>query len=335
MTIYKNDTFYKSDKNSFGNQVKKISKLGKHLHNLHRYAQTQTIGYSYHPLLNFFFQQYHQHMIKSCAGLVYCETVKENSTVADIFDEFVAVMREVAVKIKLRKAIASWESKINKNLQRINELEFKLFNSYPQLCVIRLDLYHQERKFLPEQIKVFVNKDRECSYIDLSDGVVSSVPRAVRVPIEVVQKDREHLFANMKGKPDLFRYLKGYVWRIEFTPRAGYHLHLVLFFDGSHVKDDQGLATKIGEYWRDKITQGDGYFDNVNMRRKERWGGTWVLGQIGHWELEKRANLRRYVLGYPCKTNQLVQVMPKKGTHLFGSGLVNRRKLEQRGRPRH
>jgi len=158
-------------------------------------------------------------------------------------------------------------------------------------------------------------------------------PLRVLVPFEVVQSDRQRMFANMKGKPSLFKHLVGYVWRIECTPQAGYHLHVALFFHGSWVDDSSNLAQRIGEYWRDSITPGRGRFQNVN-RAWNKDSPHYGLGTINHFDVTKRANLSEKVLKYLCKDTQLVQVLPYAGCNLFGSSFAHRDNSKGRGRPR-
>jgi len=153
-----------------------------------------------------------------------------------------------------------------------------------------------------------------------------------RIALEEVQKDRKRLFTNLKGKPSLFKHLVGYVWRIEFGRQAGYHLHVLFFFDGAYVQKHEYIAQEIGYYWRDVITQGRGYFENCN-RKKSKYGEAWALGEIDHWDAIKRHKLS-YALQYFCKTSQLVQVVPYVGCRLFGCGFVHRQRKVHGGRPR-
>lgn len=46
----------------------------------------------------------------------------------------------------------------------------------------------------------------------------------------------------------------GYVWKLEYGPEKGYHMHLLVFFDGSMVRKDQALAYLIGKYWSGEHT---------------------------------------------------------------------------------
>lgn len=333
--IYRNTLFHTEYVTKKGKHGRTISTLGKHLESLHSYSQLYSSEWTFSPLIAFFFEQYRKHPIKD-----YFPVLDENDPdgfSAYLFNDFVTTMRKNALVTKLKKEVADWESKPQKNMTRLIKFEAALFERYARLMVIRLDFNYHKAIFTPEEVERKVTeamRRREGDQADYLSGKDISKPQVVegRIALEEVQKDRAHLFANMKGKPSLFKHLVGYVWRLEYTRMAGYHMHVLFFFDGSHVQKHEHIAQEIGCYWRDVITEGRSYFENCN-NNKSKYGDAWALGQIDHWDIAKRENLRN-AMQYVCKTSQLVQVVPYDGCHLFGSGFVRRRRMVIGGRPR-
>lgn len=332
------DLYYRTTIKSNGQRQTKVSSLGEHLPHLHLYTYLYRPHYTYHPALMFFFEEYRKHEIRHCSGYGARDVIDSKGAITDIFDHFVSILRIRAVETKLKKKISDWESKTKKNKARTRELEDKLFSRHARLTVIRLDLDYRSASFTTEEIDQFQYKEsvdkgkaieRYWNGADLSHQELYEC----RVAFEEVQRDRQRLFANMKGKPSLFEHLLGYVWRIECSPKAGYHLHVALFFNGAKVEHHEWLAQQIGQYWEECITQGRGRFHNCN-RDWDKKSPHYGLGVINHYDQDKRANLRDKVLSYLCKGRQYVQVLPYAGCNLFGSGFAHRDHAKGRGRPR-
>lgn len=331
--VYGNASYHTEYIRNDGRKGRTISSLGRHLESLHSYSRIYTSEYTFSPLITFFFEQYRKHPIKEYFTLL---DAHDDSSV-ELFNDFVTTMRKNALASKLKKTVSDWESKSNKNMERLDEFEAALFERHARLMVIRLDFNYHKATFTPEELErelAEAMRRKERDQADYLSGNDISTPQVVegRIALEEVQKDRAHLFANMKGKPSLFKHLAGYVWRIEFTRKAGYHMHVLFFFDGSEVQKHEHLAQEIGYYWQDVITKGRSYFENCNTK-KLRYGDDWALGQIDHWDGVKRDKLRK-AMQYFCKKNQLVQVIPYKNCHLFNCEFAHRRRKVRAGRPR-
>lgn len=331
--IYESELFSTAYKTANGQQRTTISSLGKHLRHLHKYSQIFSRDYTYSPLLNFFLEECRKHPIKD-----YFPPIDGYDRLGvDLFNDFVATMRKNAMACKLKKRVADWESKPKKNMKRLVNFERGLFERCGRVMAVRLDFNYHKATFAPSEIDQIIDEAAKQKYHDLTDFLAGhdiSTPRVIegRVALEEVQKDRKRLFTNMKGKPSLFKHLLATTWCIECGRSAGYHLHVVFFFDGSQVQKHEHYAQEIGDYWRDAITQGRGYFENCN-RKKEKYGDSWAFGEIDHWDTAKRGKLIN-ALQYFCKTNQMVQVVPYAGCQLFGCGFVRRQRKVRGGRPR-
>lgn len=335
MVIYTDLWFYLEPTGVNGRPVKKVSSLGEHIERLHKYSLLYSNGYTFSPLIAFFFEQFRKHPIKDYTLVLDKHDPDRFSY--ELFNDFVTTMRREAVVTKLKKKISDWNGKFKESRDRIAEFDAEIFNEYSRLMVIRLDFYYHKAVFTEEEVEKLYAEEVEQKARDLSDyldGADISTPKAIegRIALEEVQKDRKRFFANMKGKPSLFKYLVGYVWRIEYTRGAGYHMHVMLFFNGEFVDKHEHYAQEIGRYWRDVITQGRGYFENCNLK-KAKYRDAWALGRIDHWDGAKRGKLRK-AMEYFCKTSQVVQVVPYPKCRLFQTVIIRRQRKRAGGRPR-
>lgn len=315
------------------------SELGRMLPHLDRFAGLFASGNQFHPHLAFFLEEYRRHPIRRWHGGLLRSVSGPEDELAREFDDFIATMRTRAKEVRLRKRAANWESKLRKNDKRLHEVESQMFAKYTRVVAVRLDCHRLARVLTSEELNDFLARHHQ-RQPDFERAMVEGTelpcgfPHKIRVPFEQIQADREKFFRNMKGKRSLFRHLVAYVWRIEFTPAAGYHLHLALFFDGSQVKgtSHKWLAGQICDYWAEAITEGKGYAINVNKNWDER-DPNCGIGVIDRLDARKRHRLL-HLLGYLNKVNQQVLVMPYEGCNTFGAGIIKGHRKGYGGRPR-
>jgi len=167
-------------------------------------------------------------------------------------------MRRDALQSNLKKKVADWESKAKSNMDSLNGFESALFKRCSRLVVVRLDLHHKKVVFSPDELDAILQKEEKQKFDDIQNllaGREISQGRALEgnVSLEDLKHNLKRLMANIKGKPSLFRHLVGYAWCIEFARVAGYHAHMVLFFDGQYVEKHEHYAHEVGQYWMDTI----------------------------------------------------------------------------------
>lgn len=319
-----------------GKEMRRVSALGKHCSRLSDYALSFNPEFSYSPLLRHFYQEYERHPIRAWGDAGMMISGKIGQKEIELFDDFVKVLRDVAVKERLKAKVLDWESKWRKNKSRIEKMETELFERHARLVVVRVDfMYHKEVLSEEEVGKMVAAQNHMHSRFRGSDRQQNGSGNLIcLVSFEEVQKDRQKFTEKMRSHPEIFRYLVGYAWRIEYTPRVGYHMHFVLFFDGSKVQRHEYLAEQVGHLWVQEITQGRGYYHNVNRDRDKIWEKKWVLGPIDHWDHDRRKILVEDVLSYFYKGRQRIQMLPYKGANLFGTMTLKRRATRRVGRPR-
>ena len=303
------------------------------------YYDVYVPGMIYHPTIQFFLDQYRRHAIAQLLPTEQPGIVMGNgATVAEVFQDFVQTLKFEAGAQRLRKRMADHDAKLAKNQKRLREFEKELFRRCSRPVIARVDFGFKSALFSAQDLKELANRDaiedfdRHKIYASGGELDGRALP-AVRVSFEEVQRYRAKLFENMKGKPSLFKHLVGYVWRIEYGRKSGFHLHVLLAFDGAHVRQHEWLTQNIGEYWVKEITQGRGRFHNCNAdwdKDSARYG----LGAIAWHDDRLRGNLADGVLPYLAKFDQYVLARPYKNCKLMGSGFMHRHKPSPRGRKR-
>ena len=138
-------------------------------------------------------------------------------------------------------------------------------------------------------------------------------------------------FLNNNRSNKLFMHQVGYIWKLEYGVRKGHHFHVMLFFDGSKVRQDVVYAKAIGEYWVEVITNGKGVYFNCNHKKADYlYLG---IGQVKHSDTEMRKNLLK-AANYLCKKEQYLYLQLSKRMRTIGKGQILPPKVSSVGRPR-
>jgi hypothetical protein len=190
----------------------------------------------------------------------------------------------------------------------------QLFHRFARLEVIRLDLGYQQ-------------------------GMNISYSELIR--------HREQLTRYLREKHDGNAHV-GFIWKLEYGLKKGYHFHMMIFMDGSRVQQSILHGMMIGKHWNTAITNGLGTSFNCNGKMREyRDCG---IGRVDYYDVSKTNSLFR-ASDYLTKHDPYVEIMQcvesdqawRNGNvslsrqiqngRVFGKGELPR--LESRGRPRH
>jgi len=177
------------------------------------------------------------------------------------------------------------------------------FNKYSKLLVVRLDLAYRKGYFL-NRSDVFgddlskVKRDWQDLYIALNDGLVPE--------------------------------LSGHIVTIEYGVLTGFHLHVLLMFNGSMHSSDIVIAGIIGRHWVKKTTAGKGRYYSCNRYpKKYKHLG---IGMIQYHDRQLRFNLIWHVAKYLVKADTVI-TSRCPGERTFFKGWTPSCE-ENRGRPR-
>jgi hypothetical protein len=167
---------------------------------------------------------------------------------------------------------------------------------------------------------LFDEKRRPLLVIRLDIGYGKDAAEAVTV--EQAMADYREFINKRRGKPSVFRHMVGYVAKLEYSSVKRYHFHLMLFFDGSKVRNHSYYGEEVGKYWRDEVTQRRGTYYNCNrhLNRYKRCG----IGRVDYRDSVKRRDVL-YALSYLTKSEQSVMVKTSKGGRTFFMGQLRKR----------
>lgn len=294
-------------KNSFGKDVYHRTRLGDEV--LKSMQFIFGICYNY-PIYRFnpYVELFIRHVLErksenheSIYDLYYSRGCGYWRNKTDVLNECIANLRKEAQGSRFKRIIADYQRGPDKNYKGLVEYINELFERYSKLLVIRIDLHYGA---------------------DICHAVT----------YQKAQEDRERFFNNMRSNA-LFDHLISCTWRLEFGLIKGFHYHMLLFFNGSEVCRDVFKAQKIGEYWRDVITKGQGTYYNCNAEQEE-YGEHCGIGMVTYKDAPKRANLLNKVCRYFIKPDYYIRVIEPNVGRTFGRGEMPEPKIDQRGRPR-
>lgn len=166
------------------------------------------------------------------------------------------------------------------NHQSLCDLMEALFDCHSRLMAVRVDLGYGEL---------------DSPYIDY----------------ETARHHREQ-FCRTFYTHDLFRYLLGHAWKLEWQPKKGFHYHFIFFFDGHQCRKDITQARLIGELWRQTITGDQGVYYNCNLDAERRYHYN-AMGRIDYHDFQKKRGLFE-VARYLTKIDEYAAMLVKDRT---------------------
>lgn len=142
------------------------------------------------------------------------------------------------------------------------------------------------------------------------------------VSFDQVGADREALIRELHKMPD--NKFMGYVLRVEWGPKKGYHLHMLALLDGHKAHDRTGIAREIGTAWTN-VTKGKGtHWEPKELKGEER--GTDMIHRKVPTERAALLHAARYL----CKAGHYIEFYRGKGVRTFFHGRTPTTKSEAR-----
>ncbi|WP_336936233.1 YagK/YfjJ domain-containing protein [Acinetobacter beijerinckii] len=214
--------------------------------------------------------------------------------------------------------ISSYKSLITENQSKI----------WQELRAFRLQ-EKRNRKSLFEYLTKLTQHYAKLLFVRVDLGI--QFKHQFDVGIEEFNFYMSRLLKRVHDQDTCFNDLQGYAWAIEQGEKKGYHCHLLLIYDGHKHQNDFGLASMVGECWKE-ITEDKGCFFTSNTPEyKHRLEEKGVLG-IGmiHRENSQQVlnaiNAAMYLVN-PEKDGQYLRAWVKS-MRTFGRGQyeLNRRR---------
>lgn len=198
------------------------------------------------------------------------------------------------LKSEIERDLHQFRLQEQDNTDSLLEYVEELFNHYSKLLIVRVDLGY------------------------LNDS-------KVQITIEQFYRHFEIMRNRLSNQDTFFSNLHGYSWAIEQGKERGYHVHLLLMYDGTKVQNGSYYAQRVGEKWQ-QITQGHGSYFNLHSKdyiNKLRMAGCDIgIGMVSRnneGDLERLRTVIEYLTD-PAKDVQRLRVKYVKNMQTFGKG---------------
>ncbi|WP_420996551.1 hypothetical protein ACKI2N_032780 [Cupriavidus sp. 30B13] len=253
---------------------------------------------------------------------------------AEVFNDFIAYMRQEAARLEVRKAIRDWKYGMTSvQKEGITEYLRTMPNRTTKLLAVRCEL--QYREVAQSVADILVRAVEEgMPALRVEDLVEEELPECrARLDSAVAMRDRDRFLSNRYGRDrSLFDPMIGHVWKIEQSGAGIIHHHVLFLFDGQVVKDDLTRLELIFRRW-EAITGGAGYGHSSHYD-KQRFAsiGRWHYGNIdGPVALEA---MIADVANYFTKDTQLLRSKPALKARTLTMGRAHKQREGGPGRPR-
>lgn len=292
---------------------------------------------TYAPHIELFFELFLSHPVAGSRGQPNSH-IPGGRIQADVYNEFVDLLRRVAANRNLDRAMHNWATNGHRNGEKLDRYLAGLFTRSGSLTVVHLNVVHTTQhanlEFTPWE-------EQEKFLRDLATA--------------------RQIFLNRRSNhPALFEHMKGYVWSIETSLPEGFSLHLTLFFDTAGLAHsgnlNGGLDTPlalghipasqrprvtfpqlVGEYIIRVATKGKGRYRICHQ--DPTYYPDWPYGIIEANDLQSRNELAD-VLGHLAMKHDLARLknLPKGGRGkprnppFFGIGRLEARRSNEKVR---
>lgn len=224
----------------------------------------------------------------------------------DTLNGCVTAIRDKVNSAAFKANVRNFRRSADKNTKELLKYIRLLFRDHSRLLVLRIDLGYR---------KEFCNGIQKTSDISLADVK------------QHWAKLLKHLDKLLPEKSKI-----GFARKIEFALLKSHHIHLMLFLDGSIVREDITLARLVGEAWMsEEITGGRGIYFNCNAK-KDQYTHLGI-GMVAHDDLERRRGLE-IAAQYLTKPDYYIKLAEQTVGQVFAKGNMPKPKPSRLGRPR-
>lgn len=122
---------------------------------------------------------------------------------------------------------------------------------------------------------------------------------------------------NNRRSNQLFRGLVGHIWKLDYDFRHGYYFHFIFVFSDTTGMSSHELSSKIGEYWKVKLTEGKG-----TWCAPKKWPGSpaeMSLDHVGREDSVLRTELLK-LFYYLTMKDQYIKFGIDRSGKRFGHG---------------
>ena len=215
--------------------------------------------------------------------------------------------------------------------QILNQLYLRLFNAisndedYKKAIQLRKDKSLNQNKKAKGLIRKLINKFSKLTVIRID----FSINRKFKITLELLKAYLSIFLKKLHSPNDKVPPIVGFIWKLEYGIKKGYHYHFIFFMNGNLNDSDTFYADQLCKLWM-SITQNKGYYYSCNHNKTAY--KKLALGILVHDDHEKIETLYS-VVDYITKADQFIIEKTLKNHRTFG---YSTRKLEKSkaGRPR-
>ena len=281
---------------STGRKLNNLLKTGRYLH-----AEYYS-SYALPPEVEMFLVCLNGSRIR-WAELAWWEDISSPESVQAwvlVLNELVDSVRQAAERRAFVRRKQHIQRRIRKNLKSVLSGMVTAFQRHSKILALRLDVGFHKVSLNPQMHPKLSHK--------------------------VVDDARKKLLTFIRKR--FGKSLVWYLWKLEFGPDKGFHLHWVIFLNGSDHAQDINLTREVGEYWRSEVVPGDGVYFNCSAE-KQRYREC-ALGALS------AANPRiwnglAYIAFYLTKIDYFVGAHISKNRRTLGMGTVKKSDGEKPG----
>lgn len=156
-----------------------------------------------------------------------------------------------------------------------------------------------------------------------------AIDREFKITLTLLKTYLSIFLKKLHAPNDKIPPVVGFIWKLEYGIKKGYHYHFIFFMDGNLYKQDTYFAQQLGELWK-SITQNKGSYHSCNHDKVSY--KKLAIGTLAHDDQEKIDTLY-LVVDYITKTDQFI--IEKTPTNLRTFGYSTRKYERSKiGRPR-
>lgn len=227
----------------------------------------------------------------------------QSSLMCGYLNSFIQTIRHIDTNVAVIEAMRKFRRSAADNYRSVTEYVTAMFNVHSRLLIVRVDLGYKKSPY-----DFHGNNE---------------------IPIEEFLDHRKHLLNDLQ-RHWVFEDLHGYVIKAEHGRDKGFHLHCLLMFNSSEVRQGISHGTRIGKFWIDQITQGKGLYYNCNQKGTYFYSG---VGMVNHNDAEKRLGID-FAVKYMTKSDAIMR-LSLGNARIISRGIMPKIRDVKLGRPRY
>ncbi len=219
----------------------------------------------------------------------------------------IAALRSAITTESFRKDEEKWTKRTTRARARFFRVFKNALAQHARVLVIRIDFGLKRHEYANPKEPLALDTPEESR-----DGLKEALLK--RLNFKEIDTAREKTLRQVRET--FGASLLGYIWKLEFGARKGFHYHCVFLLNGSVHRQDISIGNQIGKFWQRYAPHGLGLFWNCNAHRQQYKFpalGTIRYHESGHW---RGLN---HIADYLSKPDFLASLKLPAGRRTFGS----------------